>query len=108
MASCKDTSLSIRKHHSNSSTNLVALHGIAEALATGFLLALNQEDQVAFQRPLAQELRCSASNGEDRAFVVRRTAAVEVAVPTGECEWIGGPAVGRGGDDIVMSILQAL
>lgn len=82
----------------------MSLNSLRKPPTPTLLQSLNQKHQIHLQRPLLQQSRCSACHRQYRAFIIRRSATVQIAVPAGEGEGIGGPAFGRGSDDVVVAV----
>lgn len=83
---------------------LVLSYPLFKPLTSNLLCTLYQKHQINPQRPLSQQLRCSARDGHDRAFVICHSTSVEVAVPTCEGEGVGRPGRRWGGYDVVMGV----
>jgi hypothetical protein len=81
----------------------MATHGLSKATTTAFLLTFDQKDQVKGQCPAIQELRCCTGYGENRTFVIRYPAAVQITIATRERERVGIPSISRRRDNVIVA-----
>lgn len=79
------------------------LNGVSEAKATTLFFSFDEEDDVQTESASRKQRSSSTSDSENRTLVVSHTTAVEVSVFSCKDKRIRVPAIGWGGNNIVVT-----